>query len=144
MCNEPNNSQQRKNKRLLPEDFITQQEARLLFGPQPEPQPWSTATTNPPNAFIITLPGINGLQHTWQPPIPNTDSERQDVLDDMPALVPPTPEPFGPLVFGYSTISTVKNTNGCHSDDNIHAAFKKDNLSQETFVAGSGGEQNHK
>ena len=108
--------------------MITQEEARQLFGPQPEPEPYPTSTTLPPNAFYITLPGIN-------------ETENLDLLDDMPPLLPPTLEPFGPFEFAYSATCTVKEKPSRHSDSSIHAFLQKDNLYQETFVWGSGGEQ---
>ena len=105
---------------------MTQQEARLLFRQRPQPQTWPTLTTQPPNASNIT-------------PIPN--AEHQDDLDDMPPLLPPTLEPFGPFEFAYSATCTVKEKPSRHSDSSIHAFLQKDNLYQETFVWGSGGEQ---
>ena len=104
------------NKRLLPKDIISQQEARKLFRHQPE---------QPPSAFYITHPGINGWHPAWQPPIPNT--EHQDHLDDMPPLLPPTFQ------------STLKNKDARHSDGPCE--LWKAKLTQDTYVCGSGGEQ---
>ena len=121
------------NKRLLPGDVITQQEARQLFRPQPEHQDhldeprqlFRRQPEQPPSVFYITLPGINGWHPAWQPPIPNT--EHQDHLDDMPPLLPPTFQ------------STLKNKDARHSDGPCE--LWKAKLAQDTYVCGSGGEQ---
>ena len=152
------------NKRLLPGDVITQQEARQLFRPQPEHQDhldeprqlFRRQPEQPPSVFYITLPGINGWHPAWQPPIPNT--EHQDHLDDMPPLLPPTfqstptfefsvsttdvppllPPRLEPTV-EYNVCATIKNKDARHSDGPCE--LWKAKLAQDTYVCGSGGEQ---
>ena len=157
------------NKRLLPGDVITQQEARQLFRPQPEPEPCS---------FYIPLPGINSWHPAWQTPIPNT--EHQDHLDEPRQLFRRQPEQ-PPSVF-YITLPgingwhpawqppisntehqdhlddippllppTFQSTSTCefsvstikktaqHSDGPCE--LWKAKLTQDTYVCGSGGEQ---
>ena len=106
------------NKRLLPGDTISQQEARKLFKTQPEPEPDDDMPPLLPPTFQSTP--------TFEFSVSTTD---------VPPLLPPRLEP----TVEYNVCSTIKNKDAGHSDGPCE--LWKAKLAQDTYVCGSGGEQ---